>query len=162
MTFHSRTSLGESSTPSVWTATGWRSRRCSASCCRTRTRRSIRCRAPAAATAGSPELDRLSNILRAFNEHFGDIRWEDADRVRQLIIETIPERVREDTAFRNAHRNSDRQNARIEHDKALVRVMTAVMRDDTELFKQFMDNDSFKCWMTDTVFSLAYEPAATP
>ena len=35
--------------------------------------------------------------------------------------------------------------------------MTAVMRDDTELFelfKQFMDNDSFKCWMTDTVFSL--------
>ena len=41
-----------------------------------------------------PELDRLSNILRTFNEHFGDIQWEDADRVRQLIIETIPERVR--------------------------------------------------------------------
>ena len=111
---------------------------------------------------GEPELDRLSNILRTFNEHFGDIRWEDADRVRQLIIETIPERVREDTAFRNAQRNSDRQNARIEHDRALLRVMTAVMRDDTELFKQFMDNDSFKRWMTDTVFSLAYEPAATP
>ena len=111
---------------------------------------------------GEPELDRLSNILRTFNEHFGDIRWEDADRVRQLIIRTIPERVREDTAFRNAQRNSDRQNARIEHDRALLRVMTAVMRDDTELFKQFMDNDSFKRWMTDTVFSLAYEPAATP
>jgi type I restriction enzyme R subunit len=111
---------------------------------------------------GEPELDRLSNILRTFNEHFGDIQWEDADRVRQLIIETIPDRVREDTAFRNAQRNSDRQNARIEHDKALLRVMTAVMRDDTELFKQFMDNDSFKRWMTDTVFSLAYEPAATP
>ena len=108
------------------------------------------------------ELDRLSNILRTFNEHFGDIPWEDADRVRQLIIETIPERVREDTAFRNAQRNSDRQNARIEHDKALVRVMTAVMRDDTELFKQFMDNASFKRWMTDTVFDLAYEPPATP
>ena len=109
-----------------------------------------------------PELDRLSNILQAFNEHFGDIPWEDADRVRQLIIETIPERVKEDTAFRNAQRNSDRQNARIEHDQALLRVMTAVMRDDTELFKQFMDNDSFKRWMTDTVFSLAYEPVATP
>ena len=109
-----------------------------------------------------PELDRLSNILQAFNEHFGDIQWEDADRVRQLIIETIPDRVREDTAFRNAQRNSDRQNARIEHDQALLRVMTAVMRDDTELFKQFMDNDSFKRWMTDTVFSLAYEPVATP
>ena len=109
-----------------------------------------------------PELDRLSNILQAFNEHFGDIPWEDADRVRQLIIETIPDRVREDTAFRNAQRNSDRQNARIEHDQALLRVMTAVMRDDTELFKQFMDNASFKRWMTDTVFDLAYEPPATP
>ena len=91
-----------------------------------------------------PELDRLFNILRAFNEHFGDVRWEDADRVRQLIIETIPDRVREDTAFRNVQRTSDRQNARIEHDKALLRVMTAVMRDDTELFKQFMDNAGFK------------------
>ena len=109
-----------------------------------------------------PELDRLSNILRTFNEHFGDIHWEDADRVRQLIIETIPTRVAVDTAFRNAQRNSDRQNARIEHDKALLRVMTAVMRDDTELFKQFMDNTSFKRWMTDTVFDLAYEPPATP
>ena len=111
---------------------------------------------------GEPELDRLSNILRTFNEHFGDIKWEDADRVRQLIIETIPERVREDTAFRNAQRNSDRQNARIEHDKALLRVMTAVMRDDTELFKQFVDNAGFKRWMTDTVFSLACEPVTAP
>ena len=109
-----------------------------------------------------PELDRLSNILRTFNEHFGDIRWEDADRVTQLITETIPARVAADTAFRNARQNSDRQNARIEHDKALLRVMTAVMRDDTELFKQFMDNASFKRWLTDTVFSLAYEPAAVP
>ena len=111
-----------------------------------------------------PELDRLSNILQTFNEHFGDIQYEDADRVRQLIIETVPARVAADTAFRNVQRNSDRQNARIEHDKALLRVMTAVMRDDTELFelfKQFMDNASFKRWMTDTVFSLAYEPAAT-
>ena len=31
-----------------------------------------------------PELHRLSNILRTFNEHFGDIRCEDADRVTQL------------------------------------------------------------------------------
>ena len=106
-----------------------------------------------------PELDRLSNILRAFNDLFGDIYWDDADRVRQLITETIPARVAEDTAFKNAQQNSDRENARIEHDKALLRVMTSVMKDDTELFKQFMDNQSFKRWLTDTVFGLAYEQA---
>ena len=81
----------------------------------------------------------------------------DADRVHQLITETIPARVAADSAFRNAQRNSDRENARIEHDKALLRVMTSLMKDDTELFRQFMDNAGFKRWLTDTVFTLAYE-----
>jgi len=104
-----------------------------------------------------PELDRLSNILRAFNDQFGNIDWTDTDRVHKLITEEIPERVSADTAYRNAIKNSDKQNARIEHDKALVRVMTALLNDDTELFKQFSDNDSFKRWLTDTVFALTYE-----
>ena len=40
---------------------------------------------------------------------------------------------------------------------ALARVMTGLVQDDTELFKQFMDNESFKRWLTDTVFALTYE-----
>ncbi|WP_045221805.1 type I restriction endonuclease subunit R [Desulfonatronum thioautotrophicum] len=107
-----------------------------------------------------PELDRLSNILKVFNEHFGDIPWQDADRVRKLITETIPTKVAEDEAYRNAQQNSDKENARIEHDKALLRVMTALIKDDTELFKQFVDNEGFKRWMTDTVFRLTYEESA--
>ena len=109
-----------------------------------------------------PELDQLSNIIRAFNDLFGDIQWEDGDRVRQLITETIPARVAADTAFRNAQQNSDRENARIEHDRALVRVMTSMMKDDNQLFKQFMDNDGFKRWVTDTVFGLACEQVEAP
>jgi type I restriction enzyme R subunit len=104
-----------------------------------------------------PELDRLSNILKTFNDQFGNIPWTDADRVHKLITEDIPARVAADTAYQNAKQNSDRQNARIEHDKALARVMTAVLKDDTELFKQFMDNESFKRWLTDTVFGLTYD-----
>ena len=45
------------------------------------------------------------------------------------------------------------------HDSALARVMTAMMKDDTELFKQFMDNEGFKRWLTDTVFMLTYRQA---
>ncbi|MHB1756475.1 MAG: type I restriction endonuclease subunit R [Leptospirillum sp.] len=103
------------------------------------------------------ELDRLSNILKTFNDQFGNIPWADSDRVHKLITQEIPARVNADTAYQNAKQNSDKQNARIEHDKALTRVMTAVLKDDTELFKQFMDNDSFKRWLTDTVFGLTYE-----
>lgn len=104
-----------------------------------------------------PELDRLSNIIKSFNDQFGNIPWSDADRVRRLITEEIPSRVAADRAYQNARRNSDKQNARIEHDKALARVMTAVLQDDTELFKQFTDNESFKRWLTDKVFALTYD-----
>jgi len=104
-----------------------------------------------------PELDRLSNILKTFNDQFGNISWADKDRVHKLITEDIPARVAADPRYRNARKNSDRQNAKIEHDEALKRVMTAVLKDDTELFKQFMDNEGFRRWMTDTVFGLTYE-----
>ncbi|MBI4316467.1 MAG: type I restriction endonuclease subunit R, partial [Chloroflexi bacterium] len=69
----------------------------------------------------------------------------------------IPARVAADKAYQNAKANSDHQNARIEHDKALQRVMTDLLSDHTELFKQFSDNASFKKWLADTVFWLTYE-----
>ena len=107
-----------------------------------------------------PELERLSSILREFNDLFGAIAWQDTDRVKEMITETIPFRVAQDAAFKNARQNSDDANARIEHAKALTRVMTALIKDDAELFKQFMDNDSFKRWMTETVFRLASKQAS--
>lgn len=109
-----------------------------------------------------PELDRLSNIIKTFNDQFGNIPWTDGDRVHKLITEDIPNRVAADKAYQNAMRNSDKQNAKIEHDKALARVMTSVLKDDTELFKQFMDNESFKRWLTDTVFGLTYGAETRP
>lgn len=35
--------------------------------------------------------------------------------------------------------------------------MTAVLKDDAEFFKQFSDNDSFRKWLTDVVFSITYK-----
>ncbi len=122
---------------------------------------------PVPATGGGhlPEAERdlLSNIVKAFNEHWGNIPWTDADRVQRLISEDIPARVAADGAYQNAMKNNDIQNARIEHDKALARVMSAVLKDDTELFKQFSDNESFSKWLSDSIFAATYErpdPAA--
>ncbi len=36
------------------------------------------------------------------------------------------------------------------------RVMTAMVRDNGELFKQFMDNEDFRNWMLRVVFDLTY------
>ena len=49
------------------------------------------------------------------------------------------------------------EDAEIEHDEALRRVMTSVLNDDMQLFKQFSDNESFRRWLTDRIFSLTYE-----
>jgi len=90
-----------------------------------------------------PEMDTLSHIIKTFNEQFGNVSWTDADRVHNLITKDIPLWVSADVAYQNAKQNSDKQNARIEHDKALARVMTAVLKDDTELFKTIQWQRSF-------------------
>jgi type I restriction enzyme R subunit len=107
-----------------------------------------------------PELDRLSNILRAFNDQFGNIEWKDVDKIRRVIAEEIPTKVADDKAYQNAMKHSDKQNTRIEHDKALQRVLIELLSDHTELFKQFSDNTAFKKWLTDTIFSVTYNPPA--
>ncbi|MBD3844031.1 MAG: hypothetical protein IE909_19570, partial [Campylobacterales bacterium] len=51
--------------------------------------------------------------------------------------------------------------ARIESDKALARVMVSVLKDDTELFKQFSDNPEFKRWMQDMIYGLTSNAGTT-
>jgi type I restriction enzyme R subunit len=120
--------------------------------------------APVPAAGGGhgpdPELERLSTILQSFNDLFGDIVWTDSDRVHRLIVEDIPRKVAEDEAYQNAKKNNDPANARVEHDRALARVMLALVSDDTELFKQFSDNESFKRWLSDAVFRTTFEQPA--
>ena len=109
-----------------------------------------------------PELDRLSNIVGQFNDLFGGIEWEDKDRVEQLVTETIPQRVAANKAYRNARDNSDSENTRIEFDVALRQVMTSMIKDDSQLFKHFEDNEGFKRWMSDAVFQLTLEQGNVP
>lgn len=111
----------------------------------------------AAGRKSEPELDHLSNILKTFNDLFGSIEWKDGDKIRKIIAEELPAKVSADSAYQNAMKNNDMQNARIEHDKALQRVMVDLLSDHTELFKQFRDNPSFKKWLSDTNFGATYQ-----
>jgi len=107
-----------------------------------------------------PELDQLSNIIKAFNDQFGNIEWKDGDKIRKVIAEEIPAKVAADAAYQNAMKNNDKKTARIEHDAALQRVMIDLLSDHTELFKQFSDNPSFKKWLGDTIFGVTYQQQA--
>ena len=100
-----------------------------------------------------PELDRLSNILKAFNENFGTL-FADSDRVAQRIRDDIAPQVAADAAYQDAKANTP-HTARLAHDQALGRVMQVLLKDDTQVYKQFVQNDSFKRFVGDMVYAIA-------
>ena len=108
-------------------------------------------------TKSEAEMERLSQIINEFNNLFGNIVWDDQDRVHRMLTDYIPSRVANDEKYANARNHSDRQNAKVEHDKALARVMTEIMKDDAQLFKLFTDSEVFKTWLQDSNFLATYE-----
>lgn len=105
----------------------------------------------------NPEMDLLSVILSDFNHMFGNIDWKEPENVRRQML-AIPDLVAKDERYQNAMKNSDRQNARMESERALQQVIFSIMADHMELFKQFQDNPSFKKWLSDMVFQMTYDP----
>jgi type I restriction enzyme R subunit len=99
-----------------------------------------------------PELDRLSNILKTFNEQFGTL-FTDTDRVAKRIRDDIAPKVAADTAYQNAKENTP-HTARMAHDQALGKVMQLLLRDDTQVYKQFVENESFKRFVGDMVYAI--------
>jgi len=99
-----------------------------------------------------PELDRLSVIIKTFNDTFGT-KFTDGDRVIKRIRDDIVPLVAADAAYKNAKENTP-HTARMAHDQALGRVMQLLLKDDTELYKQFVENESFRRFVGDMVYAL--------
>ncbi len=99
-----------------------------------------------------PEMDRLSSILKTFNEQFGTL-FTDTDRVAKRIRDDIAPQVAADAAYQNAKENTP-HTARMAHDQALGRVMQHLLKDDTQVYKQFVENESFKRFVGDMVYAL--------
>ncbi len=102
-----------------------------------------------------PELDHLSNILKTFNDQFGTL-FTDTDRVAKRIREDIAPKVAADTAYQNARENTP-HTARMAHDQALGKVMQHLLKDDTQVYKQYVENESFRRFIGDMVYQLTNE-----
>ena len=121
---------------------------------------------PAPASGGGyipePDMNPLSVILEEFNLLWGT-EFSDADQVKDLIAK-VPDRVREDDAYRNALLHLDEENARIEHDQALVEVLMSTIESTGELDNLFLENESFRRWLNNKKLSqnLKLIPSAIP
>ena len=76
----------------------------------------------------------------------------------------IAPKVAADSAYQNAQQNTP-HTARMAHDQALSKVMQSLLKEDAQVYKQFVENDSFKRFVSDMVFHLTNrrdDPAVSP
>ncbi len=73
------------------------------------------------------------------------------------ISEKVAPRVQANAAYQNAKQNTP-HTARMAHDQALGMAMQILLKDDTQIYKQFVENDSFKRFVGDMVYALTSQP----
>lgn len=121
---------------------------------------------PPAGQAGrpEPELDALSEILRQFNDLFGNIPWTDRDHIARTITKEIPRQLAADTAYLNACRHAtphtdDEQKVRIQLEKSLQRIIAAMYQNNMQLLIQYQEHPEFQEWLKEAYFNLTYPSA---
>ena len=97
-------------------------------------------------------MDPLSIIISEFNSVWGTLD----DTISENLIRALPEQVMADEKYQNARNNSDRQNARIEHDAALLRAIVATINCSNDLYKLYTEDRAFKSWLTESIFKMTY------
>ncbi|MEI6708096.1 MAG: type I restriction endonuclease [Methylococcales bacterium] len=100
-----------------------------------------------------PELDTLENILKIFNQRFGDIDWADKDKVNEILTQQIPADMKKDEKLMNAIIYSpDKQNAKESSDMKLEQLMQQYLFTQTEIYRKFSTDLDFKRRYKDFIF----------
>ena len=107
----------------------------------------------AAGRRPEPDVDQLSSVILEFNERFGATEFRDQDRVTRCLFEELPEKIGENRRVQNALRNSDSQNARIEHDRAVDDELLGSLADHTDLYALYNTDKAFKAWLQERLFA---------
>ena len=113
------------------------------------------------------EFDTLENILKEFNQRFGDIDWSDKDKVNEILTQQIPDAMKADKRIMNAITTSpDKQNAKISSDNKVEELMQQYLFSQTEIFKKFTTDKDFqrryKEFVFDTVWQSKNQPPINP
>lgn len=102
----------------------------------------------------SPQMDVLSNIIRDFNDTYGNIAWKNRDEV-QRQIEELPARIATSLDFVNAVRNGDRQVAQITFNDDIISIVASMLEEKTEFVQTYFANPDFQHFVNTRVFQAA-------
>ena len=89
-------------------------------------------------SSNNPEIDRLSSILKTFNDRYGT-QFEDADKVRKMA-EDIANDVARNEEVLSSLKYSDDQNARITSDKVSEQELLKHVTTNFDFYKLITDN----------------------
>ena len=103
-----------------------------------------------------PEMDALSNIVKDFNDTFGNIEWKNQDEVQRQIDE-LPERIACNEAFVNAVRNGDSQVAQITFNDEVMQIVAAMLEEKTEFVQTYFANSDFQNFVNARVYQAAVQ-----
>ena len=110
-----------------------------------------------------PELDTLQNILKVFNQRFGDIDWTDKDKVNEILTQHIPADMKKDERIMDAITTSpDKQNAKISSDKKVEDLMQQYLFTQTEIFKKFSTDQDFQRQYKEFIFDILWKQEQQP
>jgi len=101
-----------------------------------------------------PEMDALSNIIKDFNDTYGNIEWKNRDEV-QRQIEELPNRIATSIDFVNAVRNGDRQVAQITFNDDIINIVAGMLEEKTEFVQTYFANQDFQNFVNARVFEAA-------
>ena len=101
-----------------------------------------------------PEMEALSNIVKDFNDLFGNIDWKNRDEVQRQINE-LPKRIACSTDFVNAVRNGDRQVAQITFNDDMMDIVATMLEEKTEFVQTYFNNQDFQNMVNTRVFQAA-------
>lgn len=99
-----------------------------------------------------PEMEYLSNIVKAFNDRFGTT-FTNEDKVRKMSQDLLKD-VANDKEFVSAFKYSDEQNAKITFEDVLKRKLIDHIDTNFEVFKAYSDNKEFRDFFAGTMFRL--------
>ena len=109
---------------------------------------------PVGVNAGKPEpdMETLSEILNQFN----GINWKNLELAKQQI-DKLPERIKADTKFVNAAKNSNEANAKRQFDFSMQNIITKMLMENSEFCSNYIDNADFKRFINERIFSIVYK-----
>ena len=103
------------------------------------------------------ELLPVEALVEEFNKRFGDLDWEDKEKIAEIIVKQLPNAVKANQEYVNTVYNGGEVNAQRECESA---VDSEIGRGSTaypDLYNKYLGNPEFKEWLNRKIFEATYE-----